>query len=144
MQARVAPCFRSLMILLNNFLARFSVVILEGTVSMADVSDAAAVAAIAEKDLASLQPFNPDVLDTRATYMLAVGRFDEALELSSSAVAARPGNPQLRLTLAKAMLAMGRSEAATEEATVAIQLERLKPYVDSKLIQELQQIRDSN
>ena len=67
-------------------------------------------------------PDLPEVRDTAARVLLALGRASEAVQQARQAVAGRPDDPRLRLTLAEALAAAGEREAARREARALVRV----------------------
>lgn len=89
----------------------------------------------------ALQRNHPDILDTYATVLHRLGRFDEAHVALTRALAVRPDDVAIRLNLVQTTLALGRLDDAWR---VLQQIERtlsLRPQPDPQQVRRIEALR---
>ena len=124
-------------IFLNNFVARAADIVIAG-----EASPGVAASALENCDeagilLAKLLPDNLDVLDTRARLKLALGQFDEAIDLARIATNRSPASAAFQLTVAEILLAQGDVSGAENAAKLALRLARLQAASDEPLVKKI-------
>ena len=67
-------------------------------------------------------PDSPEILDTKAEFMIAVGDALAAVEASESAVAKAPSSARLRITYARSLSEAGRVSEAKRQLVLVIHL----------------------
>ena len=127
-------------VFLNNFVARAADIVIAG-----EASPGVAASALEKCDeagilLAKLLPDNLDVLDTRARLKLALGQFDEAIDLARIATNRSPASAAFQLTVAEILLAQGDVGGAENAAKLALRLARLQAASDEQLVKKITEV----
>lgn len=130
----------TIVLLLNNFVARYSDVVTSGELVASQDPEVVASVREAEMILARLLPMNPQVLDTRARFRLAEGRLDEGMELIGEAIKLNPASGVFFLTRAELLLAGGDRQGAAEDARHALRCTDYRWPVDEELVGEITQL----